>query len=214
MTPTLLGQNIACLFHDVDPRGFKHHQGVAEHLENWRSPDYGQLSKMAASFAANCYQAVDDTGVEFQLYNLLRKQATWYPAFDQFTDPVLDVIARNLGEDFADKAAAEDLDKQAAVRGILAGLAGKSLTATPTAVKFVMGAGAAAGAGAGALYWAMNRHSSEDEANIEAMKVKLKHYNKITREISEDLRRRGVTVTPADTVDTIKENAGTDNIVT
>lgn len=86
-----------------------------------------------------------------------------------------------------------DMAKTAGIgAGIAAKLSRMGLSITPGILKGLMYTGAAAGLGGGALAWGLNRHSKQDEADLEAMQAQIDAYQRITGEISGKLRDRGV----------------------
>ena len=207
-------QHLACLIHGVDPRTFEYHKGAAEVLENYRDPAYGVLQKMAANFAANAYEAAGYAGcVEHILFDGLRKQAHWYPEFDKWTDPVLRVMTHEFGQSLDAQAEVEYQAKHAGVGSMLMGLLGRGAALAPQMTKMMLGTGAVTGAGLGAIGWGLNRDSTEDDLKTEAMRERLRHYRKITHEISQDLRRNNALDAPESPTQVIKDDAGTQNVI-
>ena len=216
---TLYGSILACVLHGVAPDTYEFHKAAVDKLSDVNDPNYGALDRMVANYAAEAFNAADKrASFEYCLYDNLRKAAQWFPEFNRFTDPVYSVMAREVNMDIEDgnrvkSAAAQqaDLDKRAAILNTVLNMAGKGVTSTPALTKMLLGAGAATGAGAGALYWGLNRDSNEDDEKIEAMKERLKHYHRITNEISSDLQRNNATRSQ-EPQDIIKQDAGTTNV--
>jgi hypothetical protein len=208
MTPEFYAQQLACLFQGVNPDEYYIHKAAAELLTDVRDPQYGQLSKMAAHIAANLYKAVGEEGSpEYCLFDQLRKSATWFPAFDEYTDPVLAALARDVQRTHTETRTVDEITKSAGVGAMLTGLVGGALKNAPMIGKFGLGMAAATGAGLGGLYWGLNRHANEDDAQTEALKERLNQYRKITNEISGDLQRKGITV-PGQVKQTIQNDSG------
>ncbi len=86
------------------------------------------------------------------------------------------------------------MEKQA-IKGVgglsLAGIrAGTALS--PALLKTLLFASAATGAGAGTIAWGLNRDAREDDEELERMQTQIDTYNRISREIGNKLRDRGV----------------------
>ena len=198
---------MACLEHGIPPATYHFHQALVENLEDPWSENYGSLEKLGCHVAAEMFKEAGlEISPEFCLYDQLRKVANWNPFFDQYAQPVFDAVCReSIYARLAD-AEVEEGVKRAAVNGVLS-VIGRALTSTPT-----IGGGALAGAGLGSLYWALNRHATEDDDKNEALKAKIKLYRRITSEIAEDLKRNAAV--PADTSrNIIAQDAGTNNII-
>lgn len=205
---------IAALFTGVNPETVEFHKSAAEVLQDYHEPNYGALQKVAATFARNAYASAGlDASYEFFLFDGLTKVSHWLPEYDHFTDPVFRLIANHWSDVVCEQAAQESQEKSAAVAGILSGLGSLVAKGGPAAVKTLLTLGAATGAGAGALYWGLNRHATEDEDNIEAMKERLHHYNQITRELTQDLQRNSVS-TPQAAKKTVQDDSGTPYVTT
>lgn len=203
-------ESIACLFEGVDPTLMPFLKGAAFVHDDDSVETYGAIQKMAAHFAANLYAAAGERlSFEYSLFDSLRKVAKWEEGYDRFTTPVLDVLTRVVADARLQECELEHVNKQAAVPGFLLNLLGTTAAAAPTVSKMLLGMGAATGAAAGGLTWGLNRHSSEDENKIEAMKERVNHYKRITREISEDLKRNAVMNDPRDSRRLIAEDAAT-----
>lgn len=200
---------IAAVLHGVNPDEIEFHKASAKALSDYHDPNYGALEKLAASFAVNMYRETGQTAsTEYFLFEGLTKVASWLPEYDKFTDPVFASIAGSYGEALDCMKEQASLNKSAGIASMLTSLVSGAARATPAMVKTLMTAGAATGAGMGALYWGLNRHSTEDEEQLEAQKERLRHYTRITREISDDLRRNNVTE-PEEAKKTIQQDAGT-----
>lgn len=100
--------------------------------------------------------------------------------------------------------------------GIAASLAAKlsrlGLSVTPGLLKALTYTGTAAGLGVGALAWGLNRHSKQDDADIEAMQARIDAYNRITNEISGKLRERGVIPGEDYDPESVRDISGADQV--
>ena len=203
---------MACLEHGIPPATLPFHEAVVEHISNHLNENYGALEKMACHFAAEVFQAVGEkVSPEFCLFDQLRKVANWNPYYDQYARPVFNALCSEQLDARADDEQQAETIKRAFVANVL-GMLGKGLTATPTIAKTVLAGGAAAGAGLGSLYWALNRHATEDDDKNEALKARIKLYRRIKSEIAEDLKRNSVV--PSDSPrNIIAQDAGTTNII-
>jgi hypothetical protein len=203
---------MACLEQQVPVATFAFHKAAADHLNDFMSDNYGAMERMGCHLAAEMYKAAGLTVTpEYCVFDQLRKVANWNPALDKFVNPVYRAINNAVMGEHSKDAADMELIKKAMVANVL-GLLGKAVTSTPTMAKTLVAGGAATGAGLGALYWALNRHSTEDDDKLEAMKAKIKLYRRITSEISEDMKRNN-TLPPELSRNIIKEDAGTNNII-
>lgn len=115
-------------------------------------------------------------------------------AGDQFAKQAQEKVVDILTEVAADHP--EEMEKYAkgAGAGLLASLSGALV---PAATKGLLFAGGAAGAGLGSLHWYLNRHSREDEAEVEQMKAKVEAYQRVSDEIEQKLRDAGIEHDPA-----------------
>lgn len=204
---------MACAERQVPLAAYPLHKAAAEHLSNPRSENYGALEKMGAHIAAELYVSTGQMlSPEYCIFNNLRKVASWYPALDRFVEPVFNALCNEFMGAAELTRAQDEAVKKASIGAILSNIVGKTITGGPAVAKMILAGGAAAGAGAGALYWGLNRDSMEDDDKTEAMKAKIKLYNRITREISEDMRRNNTHPTESNR-EIISENAGTNHIL-
>lgn len=203
---------MACLEQGVPPAAYPFHQSMVENLSNPWAENYGSLEKMASHVAAELFEAAGQRiSPEYCLYDQLRKVANWNPYFDRYVQPVFNAICQaGLAGIAEDQENAEQVKR--AFVGHALGLLGKAFTSTPALAKTIIAGGAAGGAGLGALYWALNRHSTEDNDKNEAMKARIKLYRRITSEISEDLKRNNATSEDTER-NIIAQDAGTNNII-
>lgn len=150
------------------------------------SPEF--TAEVAHSLGVMYELAGKENSLERHLLHVCQKQAAaGNPAAEAILEEFADALYDTLGSN-------EELSKAAAVAG--GGAVAKLLTSlglsTPGAIKTLLLGSAALGTGAGALHWKMNRDSVQDQADIEAMQAKIDTYNRITDEISERMRDKGI----------------------
>jgi hypothetical protein len=86
------------------------------------------------------------------------------------------------------------------------------LATAPGALKTLLATGVGLGTAGGALHWAMNRDAKTDDADIEAMKAQIAEYDRITEEISEKLRRKGLNPNDPAVQEKIKRLSGAQEV--
>lgn len=122
------------------------------------------------------------------MYTALYKTAHWFKELDLFSDASLAALGRlyTTYEKQAKNERLDDIVKAAkiSVPGLVS-MAGESV---PEVVKNLAAVGTIGGGVAGGLYWMMNRHSNEDEADSEAIKAKIDYYNNLSNEIKRQLQ--------------------------
>jgi len=205
--------SLACLIHGVDPRTFPYHLKMAATLGDMNQNGYGYLEKMACNFAANLYEATGQ-GRSFEacLFRQLTKVAQWLPGLDHFVAPVFKALIKEHSDALSEQAGGEESKAAAAIPAFLLSTIGRGAMMTPQLLKTMMGGAAITGAGVGALGWGLNRDSTADELDTEAMREKLRHYRKITNEISDDLKRNNAVDMPEHPANVIARDAHTDHV--
>ena len=160
-----LGRMFGCLEYGFSPRSIDYIEGAAS-----RGVDGGvgrQLFK-----AAHDIMSITGRGSSAPALHLmmLSKQADW----TLHSDEVFRDISRLL-------LASQPMEK-AAFSGAasLANTGAKALTTGTLA----------GGAGLGALYFMLNRHATQDEADSEAMQHQVDYYNHLSRELEDSMRRK------------------------
>ena len=173
-----IGGTLAALRMGVSPRALPFLKAASETLSDPNTPGYGKLQSLVCALVAGIYKEAGQMDApEYHIYDTLSKSA-WVPALDRYYD----VAVSALG-------AAGILEKAASsIPGLLAEGVGKGVALTPELIKTMIGAGIGTGAAAGSLYWMANRDTDEDNANVEALRAKIRHYRQITKNISSDLR--------------------------
>ena len=172
-----LGGSIAALRMGVSTRAVPFLKAASDAIENPNTPGYGMRQRVVCRLIAGIYKEAGEMDqLGFHLYDKL-SSANWVPELDRYYD----IALRGL--------AAGGIDKMAsALPGILASGVGKGVALTPDIVKTMIGAGIGTGAAAGSLYWLANRDTEEDDAKVEALRAKIRHYRQITKNISADIQ--------------------------
>jgi hypothetical protein len=163
--------------------------GFISTMQNPKVANYGALQKIACKIAADAFEEAgrkDDP--VYHMYTALYKTAHWFKELDLFSDASLAALGRlyTTYEKQAKNERLDDIVKAAkiSVPGLVA-MAGESV---PEVVKNLAAVGTIGGGVAGGLYWMMNRHSNEDEADSEAIKAKIDYYNNLSNEIKRQLQ--------------------------
>lgn len=99
---------------------------------------------------------------------------------DQFVRPVLRVIDG-------------DATKEAFIKTLPAMAGGRLAAMSPNALKYLMTAGIATGLVGGGLTWKAKREIEEDESAVAKLKARVDYYDKITRDLDEQLMRNSTT---------------------
>lgn len=193
------GVKFACALHGVSEEDYIKAEAQVKTIENPETFGYGVLQKRAAAVAAATLSQLGlEANLEYHIYNRLSKVAHWHPAYDEFMLPVYHAIAQGKGN-----ARKEALDKRfeknanPGAGAVLSKVLQKIGLGAPSVAKVVLGAGAATGAGLGSLAWYLNRDSKSDRADMEAMKERIRHYNRAKRELNKDFARTpSVEITP------------------
>lgn len=90
--------------------------------------------------------------------------------------------------------AMSQMAKQAAALGDALNMGGKWMgpgaAGLGLAGKGLIYGGLGAGAGLGSLWWLLNRHASEDDAENESKQHQVDYYNRLAAEIEESMRRK------------------------
>lgn len=166
-----LGILLACIENGVDPRDFSRIEGMAKAASQNPGPVGRMIAKAAYDVMATCGRA--HTAPANHLL-MISKQASWCPQFQDVVDEVQRTLFVLL-----------PLEKRAfQVSG------GDVLGALGSVGKGIGYGSLLAGGGLGALYWLLNRHSTQDESDIEAMKQQADYYQQLTRELEHNLRRK------------------------
>lgn len=148
---------------------------AAAHQEHWGRPilrTFTQLMQVAGrEKSATC-----------QHLNFLNT-TPW----TQHTEEVLHTVIDTFRACEAEVKSAAALKDMANLGGawMAPGVAGLGL-----AGKGLLYAGAGAGAGMGALWWMLNRHASQDDADNEAKQKQVEYYNRLAEELEDSMRRK------------------------
>jgi len=179
------GMKLACALQGASRSDLDVAAGAVEALD--ASTGYKQaLCGLARDFYDACGQAVT---IQRNMYDLLSKSAQWDPEFDAASDCVLSALAV-VAPDIND---ADAQTKEAAMfsKGVLANMVGRGVATTPEVVKTLAAMGVGTGAGIGGLAWYLNRDVKEDNDDLEVMRARIDNYNRITQELTNQLKRSG-----------------------
>lgn len=156
-----------------------HPDKVAEALSfNKVASTSPELAKRAARLASGMFDAAGKSGSAHHLLFSKIAGSEWDPGYATFTDAVINVLGRHELEKTA------KLNPLDIIRNSAAYSMGGLKTALLTSLVL--------GAGGGALYNWGKRSMNADTSNADATETRLQHYRKITREIENDMKRRGV----------------------
>ena len=183
------GQKIAALAYGCSNGDLALADGLISTLEDPTHPQYGNFQRVLCKYAADAFaHAGYTTGFEHHLFKEASQVEEWYPEMDNISNAVLNglgtVFARCKND--ADFKAHEAI-KEASLNGVFPAVAGGVMRNTPDLIKNVAPLGIGAGAGVGSIAWLMNRHSRQDEDDLEAMKAKIDYYKQLTNEIKSEL---------------------------
>lgn len=185
------GKKIAAAMFNVDPRDLPFYEGQAEAIADTRDPGYGNLQRVMCKAAARAFEEagrVDE--FDYHLMVKLAEAQQWYPELDQYSDAVIKAFGR-ASEEMKMAAEVTRNETMLKVAGGLGGaLLGGAAKITPDVIKSIATLGVGGGALAGSLYWLLNRDSTADETDIEAMKTKRDYYKKLTGDIQSELSAR------------------------
>lgn len=179
------GCALACARHNITPQYAEFLKAANDTFEDTEHPFYGAFERTVSNLAAELYkQAGKELTVECQLFEQLSKAASWRPALNRFIDPVLETLAAGHARALQEN---QKLVKDASALSMLP-LAMNSDVPVRRGLGALMTLAAITGAGLGTGYWALNRHATRDDDDIEEMKAKTQHYKEITNEISQRLK--------------------------
>ena len=184
MKPTEFGIFVACVAHGIAPDDFPTVKSAAEGISNLPGADV--LGRQVAGFARDIFATAGHSGdFEAHLYDQLSKTASWEPAHFEFLEPVYSVLGRHhqLMQEVQKQATNEQSIKNASA--FLSKL-GEGLATIPGSV---LGTSVVGGAGLGSIYWALNRGAQGDDADAVSMQSKIEYYDKIRKEIADELKR-------------------------
>lgn len=200
------GKKLAALAYNCSNSDLAMADGLVSTLEDHTHPEYGNFQRVLCKYAADAFdKAGQCTGFEHQLFKEASQVEEWYPEMDHISNSVLNALGTvfALAKNDADFKAHEAI-KEAALNTLFPAVAGGVMRNTPGLIKNIATLGIGAGAGIGSLAWLMNRHSRQDEDDLEAMKAKIDYYKQLTNEIKSELG--GKPVVDEDSVETAVRN--------
>jgi hypothetical protein len=160
-------------------------------VENHKVYGYGAIQRLVCKYAAEAYRESGQMEkFAYHMYSQLAKTAQWWPVLDPYYEAAVAALGKvhgSIRKEAADLQTQEVFSKEAAMaRNVMSGL----LKISPDVIKTVLAGGTIAGVGGGSLAWLANRNVEEDEPKIEAMKEKIKYYNRLSGEIESQLANR------------------------
>jgi hypothetical protein len=133
------------------------------------------------------------------LYDIMGEKEEWQPVYDDYVHGMLDslggAIRKAASEISPEEQEVTDVDtmlKDAAVRNIMAGLVSRGVSLTPEAMRALAVTAAGTGSVAAALHFMLNKSTKEDAADNEATRAKAVEYERLTRDIQDELQQRGL----------------------
>lgn len=186
-----LGVKLASVSLGRKPEDLVAVSALVETVDNVKESNYGYLQKFICKAAADCFAEIGRMDeLEYHIYEKLASTPNWFPELDAFSDAAFVAFGKIAleHENAVKEATADGVVKNSNVLlGSVSKLLGGVAKATPEVIATMAGAGAIGGSALGGLYWLLNRHGLEDEADAEAMKAKIDYYNKVTNEIKSQL---------------------------
>lgn len=163
--------------------------GITSHIDNPKVPGYGNLQRLMCKYAAEAFkEAGEMTSFEYCMFKEASEAPEWFPEFDHLSNSVFKALGRTVEYAREDENfKAHEAIKEASSGLLFPALAGGVVRNTPALIKQIATLGLASGAGIGSLAWLLNRHSRQDEDEIEAIKAKRDYYRKLTSEIRDEL---------------------------
>lgn len=170
---------------NVPAETFPEKQGYVEALD--KSPE---VKRMLCKMACAMYDACGKT-TYFQrhFYDVLSKEASWDPSNDEHVGAIFYALGKVIPE--LEQESAQTKSAGLVSKGMLANLVGRGVAATPEMIKTMAALGVGTGVGVGGLSWYLNRDSKEDEDDLEVMRSRIDNYNRITGELTSQLKRNG-----------------------
>jgi len=171
------GKEMICALHGVDTSVIVK-QAAAEKV--YDSPAGVVYKKSLCKIASTIFDSTGNSGAPAAImFNKLAATKDWYTAFDRYTDAVRSALA---------KEASTGMTKEAI--GPLALLGGASQVA-PEILKIMAGTGIGIGVLGGAAAHLVNGKVAREAVANESMVAKIKAYNRVRRDIEEDLLLSG-----------------------
>lgn len=183
-----LGVKLASAAHNKSAKDISAISGFVDTVNNVKEANYGFLQRMVCKIAADVLEEAGMAGhFDYHLLTGLSKSASWLPELDKYSDAVLTAFGKVASEYEKENETSmrDEVVKKAS--GILPGILSSTAKITPDVVKAMALAGALGGSATGGLYWLLNRHSEEDEDKAEQVKAKIDYYNRISKEIKNQL---------------------------
>ena len=189
------GEKLAAMAYDCNGGDMAMADGLISTIDDPDHPQYGNFQRVLCKYAAEAFKEAGQlTSFEYQLFKNASEMDEWYPELDQFSDAVLGALGKVYAKAQNEEAnLGREAIKEAALNYVWPGVAGGVVRNTPALLKQIATLGIGAGAGVGSLMWLMNRHTRQDEDDVEAMKAKINYYNNITKEIKNELGGAPVT---------------------
>lgn len=170
-----LGVAIACANRQVPMSKLA---GIAAEVNEYRNPHnpgYGELQKWAAKVALTIYDMAQATpDPVWHLFHKLAACERWEPAFDQFTDPVFELLA---------EVEEHDVEKNAFFPAAMTAAVGKSVAMTPSMAKLLLSLSVLGGTATGAGAWVLNQDANKGDQDSQVLQSRIDYYNKLRGEL-------------------------------
>lgn len=191
-----LGETIGCWLAGVPAAAATRRKQAAQELDARKNPEARVFEHAVIKLAADLMaEAGRMRYLAWHVADSISKSATqtWPPEFSEFSDMVLGAIGREVIREKRAAAADTDLDdgsmKVAAAKWLLS-LVGRGASLTPDMMKALLGVSALGGGALGGVAWKLNRDTTQDEADLEAMRAKIDAYDRIAGDIEGQLKER------------------------
>lgn len=201
------GEDLALAAAGVGRSEFTVKRAAVEGLSDGTNEGYGSVQRLVCRYAAAAFAGAGHTvSPHRQIFMKLASCRPWSPSFDPYSDAVLAAVGRVHGEIREMEAgAAKSALVKAASAALLPSVMGGMARLTPDVLKLLLTGGAVAGITGGSLAWMGNRGVREDDAELEAMKARIGYYDKVRREIEEEMQSQSIPSTPEEIEDTVED---------
>jgi hypothetical protein len=177
-----LGVSIACTNRQVPMSKLA---SIVAEVKTYRDPHqegYGELQKWAAKSALAIYDLAGAKEDEvWHLFNKLANCEQWEPGYDQFVNPVFDLLA-DVSED--------SLRKLAFFPAAATALVGKSVAMTPSMAKLMLSLSVLGGTATGAGAWVLNQDANKGDQDSQVLQTRIDYYNKLRGELKNRVQER------------------------
>lgn len=152
--------------------------------------DAAPFHRATCRFIKMAYEhAGRQTDFGWALFAKLANAPEWDESYNRFMKIAYAALGRQLGH----------LTKEAGAGGIaeatlgagVASAAGKGLKMGPEIFQMLVAAGLLGGSSLGALHWGVNRHTNQDDPDVENLQAQRDQYNALTEDINSSMISKG-----------------------